>query len=100
MIIIKNNLIRHEPPFEYVITGHAGYAETGRDIVCSAVSCLHYSFIRWMSERGIQFSCSDDGKILAVSVDDELARSCFEMVITGFEGISDVYRDNVKIMYT
>ena len=100
MIIIKNNLIPGELPLEYVITGHAGYAETGSDIVCSAVSCLHYSFIKWLSERGIQFSCSDNGKILAVSVDDQLARSCFEMVITGFEGISDVYRDNVKIVYT
>lgn len=100
MIIIKNNLIPGEMPLEYVITGHAGYAEHGKDIVCSAVSTLHYSFIKWMNERGIQFSCSDDGNILAVSVGDELARNCFEMVITGFEGISDAYGDYVKIVYT
>lgn len=100
MIIIKNNLIPGKMPLEYVITGHAGYAEHGSDIICSAVSCLHYSFLSWLNERGIEYSCSDDGNILAVSVNDEAARSCFEMAIRGFEGISDSYRDYVKIVYT
>ncbi len=100
MIIIKTNIIHGDTPFEYVIQGHAGYAEHGKDIVCSAVSALHYSFIKWLQERDIDFSCKDEGEIMAISVTDERARNCYEMTICGFQGVSDTYRKNIKMVYT
>lgn len=100
MIIIKTSSIRAQKPFEYIIEGHAGYAESGRDIVCSGVSALHYAFIKWLEHAGIKYECTDDCSIVGVSLFDESARSCFEMVVAGFDGIAREYGNNVKIVYT
>ncbi len=100
MIIIKTNAIREEMPLEYIIEGHAGYAESGRDIVCSGVSALHYALIKWLEYAGIEYECTDDGSVVGVSVFDERARSCFEMAVAGFDGIAREYGNNVKIVYT
>ena len=39
-------------PSEYKleVSGHAGYAETGKDIICSAVSILFYTLAQSLSE--------------------------------------------------
>lgn len=34
------------------VSGHAGYAENGRDIVCAAVSILCYSFLAALQKEG------------------------------------------------
>lgn len=34
----------------FIITGHAGYAEPGKDIVCAAVSALTQAFIASIEE--------------------------------------------------
>lgn len=100
MIIIKTNIIREEAPFSYIIEGHAGYAESGRDIVCSAISSLHYSFLSWMDCAGIKYDCTDDGNMVGVNVIDKRAKDCYNMVVAGFDGIAQQYGSNVKVIYT
>ena len=100
MIIIKTNIHSGSDELSYIIEGHAGYAEIGRDIICSAISCLHYSFLSWMKTNGIPFDHTDDGKIVGVSVIDKRAKDCYNMVVSGFEGVCEQYGKFVKIAYT
>jgi uncharacterized protein YsxB (DUF464 family) len=49
------------------VSGHAGFAEKGGDIVCSAVSVLVQSFTRSLAAKGIgQKIGSDDGSLRTV----------------------------------
>jgi uncharacterized protein YsxB (DUF464 family) len=100
VIIIKNNIVKNESPFEYIIEGHAGYAEHGKDIICSGVSALHFSFLMWLNSESIEYEFIDDGNIVGVSVIDSRARECYNMVIRGFESIAEKYGEYVKIVYT
>lgn len=100
MIIIKTNIVKNESPFEYIIEGHAGYAEHGKDIICSGVSALHFSFLMWLNSENIEHNFVDDGNIVGVSVIDNRARDCYNMVIRGFEGVCEQYGKFVKIAYT
>ena len=100
MIIIKTNILSNEGNFSYIVEGHAGYAEHGKDIVCSAISSLHYSFLLWLEMAEIEFESVDDGEKVGVSVIDKRARDCYNMVIAGFDGIAYQYGKNVKIIYT
>lgn len=40
----------------FIITGHAGYAEPGKDIVCAAVSALTQAFIASVEETKYNIS--------------------------------------------
>ena len=100
MILIKTNIIRSELPFEYIIEGHAGYSEHGSDIVCAAVSVLHFSFLAWLEKAGIEYEATDDGNIVGVSIIDNRAKDCYNMVIAGFDAIADKYGEHVKMIYT
>ena len=88
MLVIKARTDVCQAPYEYVISGHAGYAELGKDIVCAAVSSLHYSFIVWLEANGIKYESNDDGKCICFSTYDNEAQKCYEMVLMGFKAIS------------
>ena len=82
------------------IKGHSGYAPTGQDIVCSAVSVLVQTLIQSVEELtadeieydmqpgtvDIKFWClSDQSKVL------------IDAFFIGIEGIAEAYPDNVKL---
>ena len=80
-------------------SGHAGYAEKGKDIVCSAVSALTQSFVLWAQDaetRGdvtIEILCLGDG-ILEIIVQGELAREPLRAVYLGLKEIEKNYFSN------
>lgn len=86
------------------ISGHADYAEHGKDIVCSAVSCLAQTYLFYLRElerRGRAFVDSliiSEGyfKLYATMKSPE-AEAAFEMLSCGLRSVSDSYPDNVKI---
>jgi uncharacterized protein YsxB (DUF464 family) len=54
---------------KFSLSGHAGYAKSGRDIVCAAVSALVLNAIN-SSERllGVELPSTDDGNVLVCTV--------------------------------
>lgn len=81
----------------YAITGHAGYAEHGKDIICAAVSALNGSLIKWLESANIDYVYSDDGKMVALVL-DESARMCYDMVVTGFMTLAKEYPEYVRVV--
>lgn len=82
------------------IKGHSGYAPTGQDIVCSAVSVLVQTLIQSVEELtadkieydmqpgtvDIKFWClSDQSKVL------------IDAFFIGIKGIAEAYPDNVEL---
>lgn len=98
--------IRFKPEeLEVKISGHAGQAEKGKDIVCSAVSILFYTLAQAVadSEEMLQdeavieiddgngyVSCKPKGEYLATM------QRTYWTILTGFELLVQEYKDYVS----
>lgn len=83
------------------VTGHANYAEYGKDIVCAGVSALVQALIGWIEENYDKANCiSVDAKngevIISCEGNDELS-AVFNMTTIGLEQLSYSYPDHVQI---
>ena len=102
MIEIKFN----PDKLELKVNGHAGWAEKGEDIVCSAVSILFYTLVQAIMDS--REMCKEDPTIV---IDDGNGTvSCkpkkeylatiqrtYWTVLTGFELIAQEYKDYVSL---
>ena len=90
MIIIKYE--KRENGFGLWITGHAKYAEEGKDIVCAAVSALYYAITNYCiqnAQRCDYEADPGDSYVIAYGLDMEV----FKAILTGLEVISEQYKD-------
>lgn len=85
----KNNQI-----YWYRVTGHAGYANAGSDIVCAGVSALYISVTNTLLSFGKTFE-RDDGYFTLDPTDKELA--CLKILYDGIVMIAEQYPDNVVV---
>lgn len=87
-----------------VITGHAGYAEIGDDIVCAGVSAIVYTLLGWMENNDEELEHKnvsiESGDVLIYCEGGEKAATAFDMTAIGLEQIAQRYPDNVVIQIT
>ena len=82
------------------VFGHADYAETGKDIVCSAVSCLCTSLANTLIEYGVPKECFrlQEGRFLLnalITKNTKLCEGAFDMASIGLKMIADQYPTHV-----
>lgn len=81
------------------ISGHAGYAPAGKDIVCSAVSILSMTLLQKLIELGIEpeheiksglvkISFRETGETLAI----------WDTIMCGFRILEENFPKNIKIL--
>ena len=79
------------------ISGHAEYAEKGRDIVCSAVTALAGTLERCMVEAE-EGNCEwKEGETCFTASGTENLRPCFETVVTGLRMLAEEFPEYVNI---
>ncbi len=79
------------------ISGHAEYAEKGKDIVCAAVTALACTLERCMEKAG-EGSCEwKEGETCFTASGTENLRPCFETVVTGLQLLAEEFLDYVNI---
>lgn len=103
--MVRVELLKHDHQvFGYKISGHAGYAESGQDIVCSAVSILAYTGINTLLDR---YECAityeiDEGYIL-LRLDQKALERCkeatavLETIVVGFESLLESYPEYITL---
>ncbi len=83
------------------VSGHAGYAETGRDIVCAGISALTQSLIKSIEDLTvdrIEYEISP-GKVDIIYGDlSEEARTLVDSFFIGVCLIADEFPEYVRIM--
>ncbi len=73
--------IRDKKPYGFVIDGHSGYAECGRDIICAAVSSAAYMAVNTVTE------------ILGVETDTEVDDGYMKVMLgSSSEAASDILK--------
>ena len=91
---------------QFVVRGHAGYAEEGSDIVCSAISAIAFTTVGAIEELiGLKgFFKQKDGFMsckLDMDISSELRHDANVIMATaeiGFKQIEYAYPDYVKVM--
>lgn len=82
------------------ITGHAGYAEEGRDIVCAAVSATVYNLLGYLEYHGDEVDCITSsvarGGVTIYCEGGEDISTVFELTAIGLDQISQKYPDHVQ----
>ena len=81
------------------ITGHAGYADQGKDIVCASASSIILSSVNLAIEFNKDVKYTDDlNKIEIINnTNDENVKKVFSNMITCLEDLERQYPDNIKI---
>ena len=83
----------------FQVSGHAGYAESGQDIVCSAVSALTITTINAMelyTSQSFEIDQDEEDGIITVNFLDDLnhdAELLMNSLILGLRSIENEYND-------
>ena len=78
------------------VSGHAGYAPAGQDIVCAAVSALTYALAGYLEETG-QAARSDIRRGYADIEGAEGCGAAFALVRCGMEQLATAYPGCVEM---
>ena len=92
-LTIKNNII--------TITGHAGYDDFGKDIVCSAVSSIVITSINLalrFDKESLKYEENTDKLTIEVIKCDKNTTIIMENMIKMLEELASTYKKNIKII--
>lgn len=91
-----------QTPNSITVCGHAGYAEHGKDIVCSAVSTLTQTLIASLEElTEDEFSYQAEAGNVNIVFEKDLSEDAHLLIksfFIGASGVAGAYPDNVKII--
>lgn len=86
---------------EIIITGHAGFDEYGKDIVCASVSSIVITSINAalkIEEKSIKFKEEQDKLTINILSDNKNILIIIENMIDLLEELSLTYKKNIKII--
>ncbi|SHJ46773.1 hypothetical protein SAMN02745248_00214 [Hathewaya proteolytica DSM 3090] len=98
---------REDKILGFQISGHAGYAECGHDIVCSAVSTLGYTFLNGITDVlsiKPEYEIKDDDGFMRMSFKDSSkediikAQVLMQTMLLGMENLKILYGDYIKVV--
>lgn len=92
------NVVKQKTPESIIvkITGHAGYARTGYDIICASASILFYTLHLALASTGRDVSFDDDAGNISVERDEETEKIT-DYFFQGFIALSENYPKHVEI---
>lgn len=86
---------KNDQVYWYQVTGHAGYADLGTDIVCAGVSALYITVTNTLLSFGRTFE-RDGGYFVLDAIDAD--RACLKVLYDGIKDIAEQYPGNVEIV--
>ncbi|HPU41136.1 MAG TPA: ribosomal-processing cysteine protease Prp [Acetivibrio clariflavus] len=105
--MITVNIVRDKSGFiwQYIVDGHAGYDEAGKDIICAAVTAVAYTGINALMElAGIKSYGLENGYMICsvpTDISPELKKKVsiiLETVAVGFKQLELSYGDYVTVL--
>ena len=89
----KNNII--------IITGHAGYDDFGKDIVCASVSSIVITSINLclrFNKESIKYKEEKDKLTIEILSNDDNITLTIENMLMMLEELASTYKKNIKII--
>ena len=91
-VIYNDNTIR--------VSGHANYAEYGKDIVCASVSSIITTVVNCiMNLDKTSITYQDDGKTIIITKinNNEVVNTIFATMIDILKDLENQYKENIKV---
>ena len=91
-VIYNNNTVK--------VSGHANYAEYGKDIVCASVSSVIATVVNCiMNIDKSSITYQDDGKTIIITKinNNEVVNTIFTTMIDILKDLENQYRENIKV---
>ena len=102
--MIRAEIFQSKKQFRgFRVTGHAGYAESGQDIVCAAVTsaCMLAANIITDGFRISAKAGAEDNVMLCIADNaDERVNAVVDMLVQQLEMIRDEYPGTINISYS
>jgi uncharacterized protein YsxB (DUF464 family) len=97
--MIRVNYLREGERHRLSVTGHAGYAAHGNDIVCAGVSGISYALLGYLHNIGcdITKAHTDSGELLLDVRGDEMTTGAMDMALVGYLQIAKKYPQHVDV---
>lgn len=86
---------------QIIITGHAGFAEYGKDIVCASVSSIVITSINCAlryNEHSLKYSEEKDKLVIDILSDDEFVKVIIDNMLAMLNELALTYKKNIKIV--
>ncbi|MDE6292862.1 MAG: ribosomal-processing cysteine protease Prp [Bacilli bacterium] len=86
---------------QITITGHAGFAEYGKDIVCASVSSIVITSINAAlryDEYSLKYSEEKDKLVIDILSDDEFVKIIIDNMLAMLSELALTYKKNIKIV--
>ncbi len=92
---------------KYIVKGHSGYDEIGKDIVCAAISTLTQTgllALKKVCEVNVEYLL-EEGSIevkIPQNINDKTKKKCnivINTILVGLENISESYPENITLKY-
>ena len=82
------------------ITGHSGYDNAGKDIVCASVPSIIYTTVNGLlniNEKSIEFLDNDEYMEIKVLLSDDITNSLILNMMTMLKELEKSYPKNIKV---
>ena len=83
------------------VTGHANFADYGKDIVCASVSSIVITSVNLaleIDEESISYEQSDGLIEVTINKDTEVINKIFENMINMLKELEEEYSNNIKFI--
>lgn len=95
--MIEIRYTESQDTFRLTMSGHAEYAEAGKDIVCAGASTLLFTLINHLELIGEAYNCDYSKGYAEVAAWGRQGRDAFDVIMTGFRMLSTKYPDRVQV---
>ena len=83
------------------ITGHSGYDNAGKDIVCASVSSIIYTTVNGLlniNQKSIKFSDNDEYMKIEILSNDDITLKLITNMIEMLKELSRKYPKNIEVI--
>ena len=99
--MIKAECLFHESDIVGLeVTGHAGYDETGKDLICAGVSCIVFGLMNALDVYGdkvVIYQGDNDIKITIEDVRYDIIQNYMQLAMIQLETIAESYPEYMKL---
>lgn len=99
--MVKVNITKDKSIYKKItISGHAKYADYGKDIVCSAASSIATTTINGilsLNKDGLSYKVSAKGLEITINSSDKTTQTLIENMINLLKELEEQYPTNVKV---
>lgn len=85
------------------VKGHAGFAESGKDLVCAGVSCIMYGIYNALvelSSDGFSYKLDEGYFSIVTSKTDTITQTILKTALIQLETMHTSYADYIKLKKT